>query len=507
MALRRRIQRLTPIALLAGIVTIGSALGGDDTTPPELKSLRFTPAAIDTTTNAAEVTLSFSVTDDASGVTYFEATFTDATGVARQSATAKFAPALAATNSVNFTFPLLSNPGTWTLSNVMIGDAAGNTLVLDTDGLSGRGIATRLEVKSAQNTASPKLTALEFSPAQIDTSSGPADLQVNYTVTDEFAGVNYMELSFVSPSGTVRRGGSAKFDATQSASKSLTVTFPQLSEPGEWTLSSVFLSNAGRNTLVLNTDGLANLGIRTSLAVKSATDTTPPILTGIRFPTEAIDTSKGPALLQVDCTATDDLSGVTHIEVSFISPAGIRQSGMAKFDPAQSVSKSIAITFPPRSEAGQWTLNTVFLSDAAGNTLILDADAVARTGVTTKLEVRSAPNTTPPSLTGIHFAPEAIDTSQGPATVNVELSATSDHSEMNYIELNFVSPSGAAKQGGTAKLDPAKSVSTTIPVTFPAQSEPGQWALHLVFLSDAAGNTLTLDAEALAPRVGKLQVR
>src|ERR1700730_623324 len=182
------------LTLAAGFATTDSAFGGEDTTPPELKSLRFTPASIDTGTGPAEVTITFTVIDDSSGANYFEATFLDPSGNGRQSASAKFAPALSATHSVKVVFPHSSMAGTWTLSHVFLGDAAGNTLILDNDALSGGGFPSRLEVKSSQDTVSPKLTALEFSPAQIDTSAGPADVTVNYTATDDLSGVNYLEI-------------------------------------------------------------------------------------------------------------------------------------------------------------------------------------------------------------------------------------------------------------------------------------------------------------------------
>src|SRR5258706_1714919 len=188
------------LVLPLAFVLPGLAGGGDDSTPPELKSLRFTPESIDTSRGNAEVTLSFTASDDASGVNYIEATFLDPSGVFRRSASAKFAPAVAWTNSVKITFPRFSNSGTWILSHVFLSDAAGNTLVLDTDGLNGRGIPTRLEVRSAKDTVSPKLTALSF-PAQIDTSTGPDVVKVNYTATDDLSGVSYLEVSFSSPSG------------------------------------------------------------------------------------------------------------------------------------------------------------------------------------------------------------------------------------------------------------------------------------------------------------------
>lgn len=504
--IQRFLQAVLLITFAAGSASTGLAFAGDDTTPPELKSLQFTPATIDTSTGAAEVTLSFSVTDDASGATYFEASFLDPSGAFRQSASAKFAPTLAATSSVRVTFPQFSNSGTWTLSQVFLSDSAGNTLILDAEGLSRRGFPTRLEVRSARDTVSPKLTALEFAPAGIDTSAGPADVKLNYTATDDLSGVNYIELSFVSPSGTGRRGGSAKFDAARSVSNSITVTFPPHCEPGQWTLTTVFLSDAAGNTLVLDADGVSGMGFRTALHVVSASDTTPPSLTGLRFAPEAIDTSQTPATVKVDFTATDDLSGVNYVELSFLSPSGgFRQGGSVKFDAAKSVSNSIAVTFPRLSEPGQWTLNVVFLSDAAGNTLVLDAEGVARSGLKANLEVKSTSDTIPPSLTALRFAPEAIDTSQGPATVTVELSATDNFSGVKSAEIVFVSPSGNLKRSGSAVFAPAREITGSIQVTFLQSSEPGVWRVESVMIADAAGNTLILDRNAMANSV--LQVR
>jgi hypothetical protein len=495
-------------AVAAGIVFTGLASGGDDTTPPELKSLRFTPESIDTSTSTADVTITFTVTDDASGANYFEASFIDSTGVGRQYASARFAPTLSATHSVKVAFPRFSISGTWKLSHVFLSDSAGNTLVLDADEISRRGFPSRLEVRSAQDTVSPKLASLEITPSVIDTNAGPANVKVNFTATDDLSGVSDLQLSFVSPSGVARQSGTAKFEAAQSVSKSLTVTFPRLSEPGQWTLSAVFLSDAARNTLILDAEGLVRAGFKTNLEVKSASDTTPPRLTGLRFTPEAINIRGGPATVKVDFTATDDLSGVSDVQLSFLSPSGnAKQGGVAKFDPAKSVSKSIEVTFPPRSEAGQWTLNTVFVADAAGNTLVLDAEGVVRAGLKRNLEVRSASDTTPPRLTAINFSPDAIDTSQGPATVKVDFTATGA-SAVKSFDVVFVSPSRTAIRKVSAAFPPATEVTGSVEVSFPQSSEPGAWTVGSVIVSDEAGNTLVLNAETLASRLYKtLQVR
>jgi hypothetical protein len=500
----RRFRFTCLLVLTAGVLAPGPVLA-DDSTPVVLQSLQFSPTAIDTSTGAAQVTLNFTATDAVSGINYFEAGFVDASGVARQSATARFAPARSASNSLKITFPQFSNAGAWTLASVFLSDAAGNTLVLDTNGLEGRGFPTRLEVRSAKDTVSPRLTALGFSPSEIDTSGGPADVKVNYTATDDLSGVSYVELSFVSPSGVARRGGTVKLEPTRSASNTMNVTFPRFSEAGRWTLSSVFLSDAAGNTLVLNSENLASSGFPTSLDVRSAADTTSPQLTSLHFTPESIDTSQGTSTVKVDFTATDDLSGVKSIEVVFVSPSGVaKERGSALFPPVTQLTNSVNVSFPALSEAGQWALSHVMLADAAGNTLVLDADGVGRLGLR-PLQVSSASDTVPPNLTAFKITPETIDTTQGPVTVKVEFTATDNFSGVKSAEVVFVSPSGSFRQSGTALFKPAKEVTGSVSVTFPQSSEPGVWKVGSVIVTDAAGNTLALNEDAMAYKIVRVQ--
>src|SRR5689334_17567732 len=113
--------------IAAVLIAPGLASAGDDAKPPELKSLQFTPATIDTSAGPAEVTLSFSIADGSSPVTYFEAAFVDSSGTFSQSVTAKFPRTPSATGSAKVTFPRFSNAGSWTLTRVFLSDADGNT--------------------------------------------------------------------------------------------------------------------------------------------------------------------------------------------------------------------------------------------------------------------------------------------------------------------------------------------------------------------------------------------
>jgi hypothetical protein len=148
----------------------------------------------------------------------------------------------------------------------------------------------------------------------------------------------------------------------------------------------------------------------------------------------------------------------------------------------------------------------VFLADAAGNTLVLDRDGVARAGIRSILHIGPTADTIAPVLTALRFNPDSIDTRQGPATARVELSASDNLSGVKSVEVVLMSPSGTVSHSGSAIFPPAKEVTGTIDLTFPQSSEPGAWRVTSVVIVDAAGNTLSLDQSALASTVGPLQV-
>ena len=97
---------LAPLAV--GLILTGSAFG-EDTAPPELKSPGLTPASIDTSSSAMEVTVNFTVTDDASGANYFETTFLDRSGTGRHSASCRKVRKMAWVRQTENSFE--ANPG------------------------------------------------------------------------------------------------------------------------------------------------------------------------------------------------------------------------------------------------------------------------------------------------------------------------------------------------------------------------------------------------------------
>lgn len=494
------------VAALASVMLAGAASGAD-TTPPQLKAVAFTPAVIDTSSSPAEVLLGLAVADDESGANYIEAVFIDPSGVFRQSASGKFAPTQSGTLQTKVVFPRFSAAGIWTLANVFLSDAAGNTLILDAEGLSRLGFNTRLEVKSAQDTTSPKLTSLQFDPPKIDTTLGAADVNLKFTATDDLSGVSFLELVFASPSGAYEHLGPVKWDPQRSVSGSKAVSFPRRSEAGRWTLKNVLVSDAAGNTQLLDTDALSAMQIATSLEVISRPDLDPPRIEILKLATESIDTTDAGAVVEVQFRATDADSGIQQVEAVFQSPSGAgQQHASAAFPALNGISDSLKVTFPRFSEAGEWSLSGFSVVDAAGNTAILGVEELAGAGVRTKLQVKSARSTAPPELAGLEFTPKVIDTRRGAAAIQVGFRAT-DPNGVKSVEVVFVSPSGSVRQHASVELPSKSEAIGAIKVEFPQSSEPGPWNMESLMVSDQAGNTLVLNAEALSSKVQALQVR
>lgn len=341
--------------------------------------------------------------------------------------------------------------------------------------------------------AQPAISALSFTPAAINTSAGPANVTVNFSLTDASSGISYFETAFTDPFGSFGQRASKVFSpASTSITDSVAISFPRFSISGTWNLAYVFLQDASGNTLFLDSNGLAAAGFITALQVSSTSDITPPNVTAFSFTPATIDTSATSANVTVNFTLTDDLAGASFFQAVLVSPSGeSSQTATKSFAPNTTVTDSTTLTFPRFSEAGAWTVSSIFVADAAGNTLVLATQDLIARGFPSTLTVTSVSDTTPPTLTSFSFSPAALSTLGG--TVLVSPGVSDDLSGVNRIEVAFISPSGGQTVSGAATISPPSispaSSATQIQLSFPNPTEQGTWTQALVVLSDAAGNT------------------
>ena len=114
--------------------------------------------------------------------------------------------------------------------------------------------------------------------------------------------------------------------------------------------------------------GLAGL----SLPVAGQThDTTPPVLTAFSFTPSNPNATAGAAAVAFTVTATDDLSGVASIQILTTGPSGVQQATSWSGAGGLSATQMLTVSYPRYSAGGVWTVTSVAVRDAAGNTLVL----------------------------------------------------------------------------------------------------------------------------------------
>jgi hypothetical protein len=385
---------------LLSLLPVLLALSGSLLAQPTINSLSFSPQTVNTSGGPVAVTVSFNMTGQ--GAYYFATAFADPSGNSIGYQIDKsVAPANSVTDSVVITLPKFSPPGTWRIAYVFALDANGFVYLNSPDAVTAAFPALgSLTVGSTVDTTPPTLTSFTLSPATIDTTAASTTLTVGFNLTDDISGATFFQIVLTSPSGNATQMASKTFTPATSVSDSLTVTFPRFSEAGTWTVSSIFVGDAANNTAVLATGDLTGKG-PTTLTVTSTTDSTAPTLTAFSYTPTTINVTGAPAIVTFTFQETDDLSGATDFQATFISPSGILVTGSSKFAASTSASGTAVATFPKGSEDGTWTIASVFVGDSAGNTHIYSASDLVGLGFTpTQLTVVNATgDTTPPVVT------------------------------------------------------------------------------------------------------------
>lgn len=348
----------------------------------------------------------------------------------------------------------------------------------------------------------PELKALSFAPHSIDTTNSAARVTVNFETVDRGPGATSFEIGFASPSGVHSQKAATTFPAAGSFTGSVSVAFPALSEPGAWTISHVLLANAEGYSRMLTEKDLGGSGLPTILNVVSRMDASAPVVRSLKFSPTVVDVTSVSADVSIEMEAQDDLSGVKAIEISFESPSGMERRHVSTTLPNPSTSTKVPLVmkFAPSSEAGTWRAVGLVVADAAGNTLVMNADDFVSRGFPSEIQVRKVVDTTPPTLTEFKLTPSKINLASGSAEVNVEFALADDLSGAAGLEISFLGPSGNMARKAEATFKPGSLVTGSVKVRFPGFSEIGVWQVAALLLVDAAGNTRVLNAGDLSAK-------
>lgn len=438
---------LTSTAVVGSVATATSAVAAvnlcghpADTVPPQISALTFSSQTADTTSGSATVTLTAQATDtatasDGSGVKHLRAYLTGPHG---SNVEVKFAlssgTADAGTWVGTAAFTQQDWPGTYQLREVWVSDAAKNyqdygandtTATSPTDISLQSGWDSSLTLTGptpvktvVEHVPSGKLSAFSVSPNSVNTTTATKRVVIRARFT-----------------GHQPRTVSVRFDHHAHGTGHALELGARLHDvSGEWRGHVTVPQWVGdvKPSVVLyalfhpkdrpefrgytNSTLKAMAGVPSLLSITSTVDTTPPTLTGLTVTPSSVDTTTGIQIVNVSATATDDVSGVNSIDVTFeknsklpvVFASGSNSAGVAAapgfgrfgfFKAGGYVNVQLSqvgstwqgtAKFRQCVPSGKWHVSAA-VADHATNGKYLSSSALSKLGFPSTLQVASAP--------------------------------------------------------------------------------------------------------------------
>lgn len=353
------------------------------------------------------------------------------------------------------------------------------------------------------DTTPPNLTAFNFSPSSVNTTSAAQNVTCNMTLADAPAGVFGAACSFQYidfGTGTVQvRSCSATTGV--GGVYSCVVSLPRYAAAGTWKASVSAFDTVGNQKAWTEFDLLV-LGFPTNLVVTSDPDVIAPNITALSFTPNSVNVSSGSANVTCTMTLTDAKAGVDVARCFFSSPSGSGQATGCASNTLKSGTRNNGVfecvmSIPRYSDAAVWKAN-VSSVDLTGNSSNFDSTTLQGRGFPVDLTVTSVPeDVAAPVQTSFDFNPKTADSGSGPTSITCSFGFTDNPAgvaasscDFNFTDNSVFPPvsqsigcSGSVPASGTRQ-----SGTMTCNVTLPRYSAPGGWVVESSY-SDQVGNS------------------
>ena len=362
-------------------------LQNSDVALPQLQNLRILPRSVNLLTGPQVVTFVVEVTDDFNGLLEGRLELFNAAGDPQVSTTfngnfPEVGDSNAGTYEVILEIPDDAGFGQWR-AEVTLTEASTNAT--RRYGLGGEAFPVKGSEffhagdPAATDTQAPLARALEVTPGGVNVSLGAVVATVTIQITDAVAGFLFGDVDVYNPDGGST--GNYSFGIGDRISGDdfngiyqVQITIPQYAMPGTWKVGCN-LRDADDNVhrYPSNIQFPSEVDETFTVINNGAIDTSDPVVTSMEVAPAQINTSNGPAQVQVTVSIQDDLSGIKDAYAYFYDPAGDFQSGFFTFlNGANRISgNDIAATYqfsktlPQGSAMGRWEVG-IYLQDMSG---------------------------------------------------------------------------------------------------------------------------------------------
>lgn len=399
---------------------------------------------------------------------------------------------------VNLAIPTGVHVVEWSFSKSTAGSSGEDKAWVDT-----------VRFEAITDTEPPRIEALHIENPVLDVSGGPQTLAIRLEVTDDYHGFNTGTVELLGPGGlpvqsSVFNNAHLVSGNDKAGVYQVDFTVPPGAAPGLWNVRASVVEN---NTAASRTYGpgadpfpLTSSGEFRVSAAGSVLDEAPPTLGRIEVSRPEVDVTGGPSTVRVTVHAADLPSGMDGLWVSLRNPngdwvtedfrtgtehtTGNIHNGIYQFD----------LVVPAFAPPGTWSV-TCFLEDASSNLRDYPDPNPFPDGSIFEFSVANTGTVdlARPHVTSIAISPLIVDTSSGPAPVQVTVSLSDDVSGRGDAYAYFYNPADEFQGGLFTFIDASNRISGDdlngtyrFSRTLPAGSMPGEWEVR-IFVRDKVG--------------------
>ncbi len=343
----------------------------EDTTPPVLESVAFTPDAVDVTAGSETITFTIDYSDEISGV--FRVYLSVVSPSGGQGENKYFWPEAGDTQiTYDMEIAQFSESGDWVINNLTLLDNVGNSDSYHANNMYGNWNSawpTTFNVTSVQDITAPTLTSVSIDPSSLNVTAGPDTITFTIGHSDDLSGVYSGYIHVQSPaSGQYfdKWFNPANDGDTQSI---FDLEIPQYAESGNWVIYSIRLQdNAGNTKYYYEAEADYPAASTTTFNVTSDDeDIAAPTITSISFTPSVLHVMTGPDTMTVTIGHADDISGVYRGRLQVQSPIYNQIVEKWFWPEAGDTQTTFDMEIPQYAESGDWVINSVRLDDNVGN--------------------------------------------------------------------------------------------------------------------------------------------
>lgn len=350
----------------------------------------------------------------------------------------------------------------------------------------------------------PRLLGFDVATRTVDPSADDVSVGYVLSLSDNASGLKRVRISLVSPSGAFLTSSASFADYPLVHALELrSPVLPVHAEQGTWQVANITVYDEAGNRLSLSTSELRDAGFPVEVQVSNAgSDAAAPALTGLTILTPEVYPAAGGARMRFELSVTDNLSGLASARLDLTGPSGTVVTAALTL-PTADTSATIQLETAVLStylEQGQWQVQGLLLTDAAGNSVQL-ADQLQPRGYPRTLQVTNPfGDSVGPSLVAFSVLTADVYPANGAARMSFAVQATDNAAGFAKITVEIHGPSGQSVQavGSFTSSYPTSTTAQINTATLSTLLEAGVWTVEAVELLDEAGNRTRVTRDALA---------